>query len=105
MDADRHRQRTHKESNRRDAEYAKGRIFAQSGDDDWAKGLAFRRVCFCFSSSPDKQKKQFSAASAVMRKNSKTIKIAKSASKKSNTYTCTFWRNGIFSHVLRLCGE
>jgi len=44
-------------------------------------------------------------ASAVVRKNSKTIKIAKSASMKSNTYNCSFWRKGIFSHVLRLCGE
>jgi len=28
---------------RRDAEYAKGRIFAQSGDDNWAKGLPSSR--------------------------------------------------------------
>ncbi len=40
-----------------------------------------------------------------MRKNSKIIKIAKSASMKSNTYNCLFWQKGIFSHVLRLCGE
>ncbi|MEE8257944.1 MAG: hypothetical protein V3R60_08665, partial [Acidobacteriota bacterium] len=46
-----------------------------------------------------------SAYSAVVRKNSKTIKIAKSASMKSNTYNCSFWRKGIFSRVLRLCGE
>ena len=33
---------------RRDAEYAEGRIFAQSGDDDWAKELLFRRGMFLF---------------------------------------------------------
>jgi len=30
------------------AEYAKGRIFAQSGDDDWAKVLALRRALVLF---------------------------------------------------------
>ena len=24
---------------------------------------------------------------------------------KSNTYNCSFWQKGIFSHDLRLCGE
>jgi len=33
---------------RRDAEYAEGRIFAQSGDDDWAKELLFKRGMFLF---------------------------------------------------------
>ncbi len=33
---------------RRDAEYAEGRFFAQSGDDDWAKQLHFRRGMFLF---------------------------------------------------------
>ncbi len=33
---------------RRDAEYAEGRIFAQSGDDVWAKDLVFRRDMFLF---------------------------------------------------------
>jgi len=60
---------------------------------------------FLFVVSPDKQKRKFSAYSAVVRKNSKTIKIAKSAAMKSNTYNCSFWRKGIFSHDLRLCGE
>jgi len=36
------------ESHRRDAEYAEVRIFAQSGDDDWAKDLVFRRGMFLF---------------------------------------------------------
>ncbi len=33
---------------RRDAEYAEGRIIAQSGDDDWAKDLVFKRAMFLF---------------------------------------------------------
>jgi len=44
-------------------------IFAQSGDGDWAKVPVFKKVMFCLSSSPDKQKKGFSATSAVVRKN------------------------------------
>jgi len=40
-----------------------------------------------------------------VRKNSKTIKIEKFAAMKSNTYNCSFWQKGIFSHDLRLCGE
>ncbi len=33
---------------RRDAEYTEGTIFAQSGDDEWAKELLFRRGMFLF---------------------------------------------------------
>ena len=33
---------------RRDAEYAKGRIFAQSGDDDWAKRFYLNADKFLF---------------------------------------------------------
>jgi len=33
---------------RRDAEYTEVRIFAQSGDDVWAKDLVFRRDMFLF---------------------------------------------------------
>jgi len=33
---------------RRDAEYAEVRIFAQSGDNNWAKDLVFRRDMFLF---------------------------------------------------------
>jgi hypothetical protein len=40
-----------------------------------------------------------------MRKNSKTIKIAKSALMKSLTCNCSFLRKGIFSHDQRLRGE
>jgi len=40
-----------------------------------------------------------------MRKNPKTIKFAKLASTNSNTCNGDFCEKGIFSHVLRLCGE
>ena len=43
----------------------------------------------------------YSASSAVMRKNPKTIKIAILASIKSNTCNCGFSRKGIFSHDRR----
>ena len=43
--------------------------------------------------------------SAVVRKNSKTMKFAKLASMKSTTCKCSSWRKSIFSHVLRLRGE
>ena len=33
---------------RRDAKYAEGRVFAQTGDDDWAKNLIFKRGTFLF---------------------------------------------------------
>jgi hypothetical protein len=33
---------------RRDAEYAEGKIFAQSGDGDWTKELVFKRAMFLF---------------------------------------------------------
>ncbi len=52
---------------RRDAEYAEGRIFAQSGDDDWAKGLVFRRAMFLFVVVSRQTKKKFSALSAPLR--------------------------------------
>ena len=42
-------------------------VFAQSGDDVWAKGPVLREACFCLSSSRDKQKKKFSATSAPLR--------------------------------------
>jgi len=41
---------------RQDAKNAKVRIFAQSGEDDWAKPKGFKGDVFCLSSSPDKQK-------------------------------------------------
>ncbi len=40
--------KTLQEFHRRDAEYAELRSFAQSGDDDWAKDLVFRRAIFLF---------------------------------------------------------
>ncbi len=40
----------------RRAEYAKGRIFAQSGDDDWAKPAGPNGDMFLFVVSPGKQK-------------------------------------------------
>jgi len=54
---------------RRDAEYAKKRhFFAQSGDDDWAKGLAFRRYMFLFVVvSRQTKKDRTSAISASLR--------------------------------------
>ncbi len=42
---------------RQDAKHAKGRLFAQSGEDDWAKPKGFKRDKFLFVVSPDKQKK------------------------------------------------
>jgi len=44
----------------------------------------------------------FTAETQDVRKNSKTIKIAKSASTKTNTYNCSFRRKGIFSHDRRV---
>ncbi len=52
---------------RRDAEYAEVRIFAQSGDDDWAKDLVFKRAMFLFVVVSRQTKNLFSAPSASLR--------------------------------------
>jgi hypothetical protein len=53
---------------RRDAEYAKGRIFAQSGDDDWAKGFCLNADKFLFVVvSRQTKKDRTSAISASLR--------------------------------------
>ncbi len=52
-------------TNRRDAEYAKGRIFTQSGDGDWANGLAFGKDMFLFVVVSRQTKSPVSATSAV----------------------------------------
>ena len=51
---------------RQDAKFAKVRIFAQSGDDDWAKDLVFKRAMFLFFVVSRQTKKgKFSTISAV----------------------------------------
>ncbi len=55
---------------RRDAEYAKGRIFAQSGDDDWAKQFCLNADKFLFVVQT---KKAVFCASAVIHSSSAII--------------------------------
>jgi len=50
---------------RRDAKYAEVRIFAQSGDDDWAKPKGFKGDMFLFVVVSRQTKKEILCVSAV----------------------------------------
>ena len=55
------------DDSRKDAKLAKTRIFAQSGDDDWAKDVVFTRAMFLSVVISRQTKSLFSAPSASLR--------------------------------------